>query len=195
MIGSIRGTIISKKPGAVIVETAGVGYSLSVPLNALSDIPDVGGPVFLHVHTHVREDAIQLFGFTSDDQRRAFVTLLGISGIGPKVAMNIISGIKYDEFLRAVETEDIELLTRIPGLGKKTANRIVLELRGKLPKDASIADRLFEDSLSALVNLGYKKSDAVTAIDKTRKKGVNDIEALIRESLKYLTGAATVEEN
>lgn len=189
MIGSLKGTLISKRPYDIIVEVSGVGYQVSVPSGTLSDLPDEGKEVFLYVHTHVREDMLQLYGFATEGEKNAFTTLLGISGIGPKVALNIISGLPYDDFLRAVEAEDIAVLSRIPGLGKKTAHRIVLELRGKLPGKEIVRDRVFDDTLSALVNLGYRKSEALESLEKVREKGYNDIEKLLKESLKYLTGA------
>ncbi len=120
--------------------------------------------------------------------------MLGITGIGPKLALNVISGITHDDFLRAVEAEDITMLTRVPGLGKKTAHRIVLELKDKLPKlGEAPVDRVFDDTLSALVNLGYRKADALAALELARKKGYNEIEALLRESLKALTGEGSGE--
>lgn len=190
MIGSLRGTLISRSTDSVLLEVGGVGYLVNVPLSALSELPDVGGEAFLHVHMHVREDAIHLYGFLSREEKRIFTTLLGVSGIGPKVALNIISGISHDDFLKALETEDIALLTRVPGLGKKTAHRLVLELRGKLPAEGRPVDRLYEDTLSALVNLGYRKSEASEALDRAYQTGQDDIESLLRESLKYLTGVA-----
>jgi Holliday junction DNA helicase RuvA len=188
MIGSLKGILISKSATNVLLDVSGVGYQVSVPLNALPELPETGNEAFLYVYTHVREDAIQLFGFLSQEEKRIFTTLLSISGIGPRVALNIISGISHDDFLKAVEAEDITLLTRVPGLGKKTAHRIVLELKGKLPRLEKPADRLFDDALSALVNLGYRKTEALEALEKARKSGGGDIESLLRESLKYLTG-------
>jgi Holliday junction DNA helicase RuvA len=193
MIGSLRGTILSLSAGEVLVEAGGVGYQVSVPTSVLSDLPKEGGKVLLFVHTHVREDAIQLFGFLSQDEKRVFNTLIGISGIGPKVALNIISGISHEDFLRAVDTEDITVLTRIPGLGKKTAHRIVLELRGKLPGREEVKDPVFEDTLSALVNLGYRKAESLDALRKAKKKAPGNVEDMLRESLKYLTGRAYEE--
>lgn len=190
MIGSLRGKLLFKNPSEAIVEASGVGYRLSVPVSTLSELPEEGQEVFLFVHTHMREDALYLYGFRTEEEKRIFSTLLGITGIGPKVALNIISGISLDDFLRAVESEDVDLLTRIPGLGKKTAHRIVLELRGKLPREGTPpADRVFDDTLSALVNLGYRKGDASAALERARKQGHKEIEPLLREALKYLTGA------
>jgi len=189
MIGSLRGKLLVKRPDEVIVEVGGVGYQVSMGLNTLSGLPEEGREVFLHIYTHVREDLIQLYGFSTEDEKRVFTTLLGISGIGPKVALSIISSIPHDEFLKAVESEDIALITRVPGLGKKTAHRLVLELRGKLPKKEQPRDRAFEDALSALVNLGYKKTDALSAVEKAYNKGYLDLERLVKESLKQLTGS------
>lgn len=190
MIGSLRGTLLSKSPGEVIVEAGGVGYVLSVPTGTLSEMPDAGKEAFLHVYTHVREDALQLFGFGTDDEKKLFVMLIGVSGVGPKTALNIISGISHEDFLRAVDSEDIETLSRAPGLGKKTAKRLVLELRGKLPKEEALGVGVYADALSALVNLGYRRAEAGEAVEAARKKGLEEIEAVLKESLKYLTGAA-----
>ena len=190
MIGSLRGKLISRRPDNVIVEAGGVGYQVNVPLSILSNLPEEGNTVFLNIYTHVREDALQLYGFTTEDEKRIFTTLLGVTGIGPKMALNILSGISHDDFMRAIEEEDVALLCRIPGLGKKTAHRLILELREKLPRAEKSRDRLFEDTLSALVNLGYKKSEAIESLEMAYKKGYKDIETLVKESLKYLTGNA-----
>lgn len=188
MIGSLRGKLVYKKPDHIIVETCGVGYHIHVPLNVLSTLPEEGNDVFLHIYTHVREDTLQLYGFTSEDEKKIFLTLLGITGIGPKMALNILSGISHNDLLHAIETEDVVMLCRVPGLGKKTAHRLILELKEKLPSARETKDRLFEDTLSALVNLGYKKSVAQESLGKAYKKGYKDIEKLLKESLKYLTG-------
>lgn len=188
MIGSLRGRLLSKKPGDVIVETAGVGYQLNITVRTLSELPEEGKEVFFHVYTHVREDAIQLYGFREDEEKRIFTTLLNVSGIGPKVAMNILSGLSHEDFLKAVESEDIDMLSRAPGVGKKTAQRIVLELRGKLSAKGA-RDSIFDDTLSALINFGYRRSDVVRSIEKARAKGLADVEGLLKESLKYLSGA------
>jgi Holliday junction DNA helicase RuvA len=188
MIGSLRGTLINKKPDNVIVEVGGVGYKVNIPLNTMSVLPGVGKDIFLHIYTHVREDILQLYGFTSEDEKKIFITLLGITGIGPKMALNILSGISHNDLLQAIETEDVAHLCRIPGLGKKTAHRLILELKEKLPTAREPVDRVFEDTLSALVNLGYKKSIAQESLEKAYKKGFNDIEGLLKEALKYLTG-------
>ena len=188
MIGSLRGIVQSRRPDNVIIDVNGVGYQVNVPLNVLANLPEEGNEVFLHIYTHVREESLQLFGFTSDNEKKIFMVLLGISGIGPKMALNILSGLSYEDFLAALDTEDVALLCRIPGLGKKTAHRLILELREKLPSVTGIKDRLFEDTLSALVNLGYKKNLAQESLEKTYKQGFNDIEGLLKETLKQMTG-------
>lgn len=188
MIGSLKGRILTKRPENLIVETNGVGYQVNVPLSTLSELPHEGNEVFLHIYTHVREDTLQLYGFMSEDEKKVFVSLLGITGIGPKVALNILSGISYQDLLMALEAEDVKTLIKIPGLGKKTAERLVLELRGKLPSKAGAKDRVFEDALSALLNLGYKKSVAEEALEKTYKKGRHDIVGILKETLKLLSG-------
>jgi Holliday junction DNA helicase RuvA len=187
MIASLRGKLISKKPDSLIIDVGGVGYNVHVPLTLLSSLPDEEKEVFLYIHTHVREDALQLYGFQTEDEKRIFTSLIGISGIGPKIALNILSTIAPDKFYGAVESEDTDFLCRVPGLGKKTAHRLILELRGKLPSIKEKADTVYNDTLSALVNLGYKKIVAQQALEKAYSSGHRDIESLLRESLKYLT--------
>jgi Holliday junction DNA helicase RuvA len=188
MIAFLRGNLLSKKPENVIIDVSGVGYMILVPLNTLSLLPDEGNNISLHIYTHVREDTLQLYGFSSEDEKKIFITLIGITGIGPKMALNILSGISHDDLIRAIETEDVAYLCRIPGLGKKTAHRLILELKEKLPSSREPADRIFEDTLSALVNLGYKKTVARQSLEKAYRKGFHDIEGLLKEALKYLTG-------
>ncbi|MEW6600272.1 MAG: Holliday junction branch migration protein RuvA [Nitrospirota bacterium] len=193
MIASLKGVVQNKRPEGVIIEVGGVGYRVSVPLCNLADIPETGEQVFLHTYTHVREDALQLFGFLTEEERRVFTTLLGISGIGPKLGLAILSGMPAQKFIEAVSSEDVALLSTIPGLGKKTASRLVLELKGKLPslgsdeaygsKERSVA----EDAISALVNLGYKKPSAERAVENAVRAGTSAIEDVIKEALKYLT--------
>ena len=190
MIGSLKGTLARKAPDGILVDVGGVGYEVRVPVSTLSELPAEGDPVSLQIYTHVREDAILLFGFAAQTDKKVFITLLGVKGVGPKLALSILSGINADEFSAAVEAEDIALLSRVPGLGKKTANRIVLELKGKLPSaGASLVDTVSTDSVSALINLGYKRAVAVEAVDMARKKGLESVEDILRESLKSLTEA------
>ena len=193
MIASLKGIVQSKKPEGIIVDVSGIGYHVSVPLCSLGDIPDPGKSVFLHTYTHVREDILQLFGFLSEEEQKVFKILMGISGIGPKLGLAILSGMPVQKFVESVQNEDVTTLSTIPGLGKKTASRVVLELKGKLPSlsdngassspEASAAG----DSISALVNLGYKKSLAESAVQKAVDNGSAAIEDIIKEALKYLT--------
>lgn len=194
MIASLRGRLISKRPDNVVVEAGGVGYHVNVPVSLLSALPHEGADVFLYIHTHVREDALQLYGFPSEEEKKIFTTLIGITGIGPRMALNILSGIPVNDFLNAINTEDVAMLCRIPGLGKKTAHRLILELREKLPAAEGRKDRVFEDTLSALINLGYKRAEAQESLEMAFKKGYTQIEDLLRETLKYLTGGRKVEK-
>lgn len=188
MIASLKGTVSSKKPEGIIIEVGGIGYHVSVPLCSLCNIPEPGSEVFLHTYTHVREDALQLYGFLSEEERKVFVALLGVNGIGPKLGMAILSGMPVQRFMEAVVSEDLPLLSTIPGLGKKTASRLILELREKLPKMSGLAkEHNFVDAVSALVNLGYKKSLSEKAVERAVKNGADSIEDVIREALKCLT--------
>ncbi|GBE00397.1 Holliday junction ATP-dependent DNA helicase RuvA [bacterium BMS3Abin07] len=187
MIGSLRGKLISKKHGNVLLEVNGVGYNVHLSVHNLSILPGEGSDLFLYIYTHVREDTIGLYGFPDEEERNIFTTLIGISGIGPKLALNILSGIPAEKFIEAVESEDTALLSRIPGVGKKTANRLILELREKLPAATFKKDMIYDDVLSALLNLGYKKSAATEALDRVYNGNESNIETLIRETLKYLT--------
>ena len=193
MIASLKGIVQSKKPEGVIVDVSGIGYHVSVPLCSLGDIPEPGNSVFLHTYTHVREDILQLFGFLSEEEQKIFKILMGISGIGPKLGLAILSGMPVQKFIESVHNEDVTTLSTIPGLGKKTASRVVLELKGKLPslRDDETSDSAglsaSGDSVSALVNLGYKKSLAERAVQQAVNNGSSAIEDIIKEALKYLT--------
>jgi Holliday junction DNA helicase RuvA len=193
MIASLKGIVLSKRPDSIIVDVNGVGYMVNIPLCCFGDIPEKGETVFFHTYTHVREDSLQLFGFLSEEERKVFTTLLGISGIGPKLGLAILSGMPVKRFVGAVNSEDIALLSTIPGLGGKTSARLVLELKGKLPS-LHIGDEIYskesgvaEDAVSALINLGYKKQLAEKAVEMSVKNGATAIEVMIREALNYLT--------
>jgi len=191
LIASLRGTVLSKKPEGIIVDVSGIGYHVSIPLSSLGDLPDTGGEVFLHTYTHVREDALQLFGFLTEEERKVFTTLMGISGVGPRLGLAILSGMSVRRFTEAVHNEDVSLLATIPGLGKKTAARLVLELKGKLPSAGETVSHQgsppAEDAVSALINLGYNRSLSAKAVDAAVKNGADAIEDIIKEALKYLT--------
>ncbi len=171
MIAHLRGKLLTKHPNQAIVETSGVGYDVTISVPTFSELPAVGSDVALHVHTHVREDVIALYGFLSPSEKTLFEKLITVSGIGPKLAITILSGMPADEMVGAIRGNDVARLTRIPGIGKKTAERMVLELRDKLPETAATAavsvppmNATEEDVLSALVNLGYQRAAAEKAL-------------------------------
>jgi len=193
MIAHIRGKLIAKHPNQAIVEAAGVGYDITISVPTFSELSSVGAEVALHVHTHVREDAIALFGFIHPEEKQLFERLLSVSGIGPKLAITILSGMATAEMVAAIRGNDIAKLTRIPGIGKKTAERMVLELRDKL-KDFGLqpaappASPMEEDVLSALTNLGYQRPLAEKAVATVmRNGGSKEFDALFREALGLLS--------
>jgi Holliday junction DNA helicase RuvA len=197
MIAFLRGRVLDKSPNRIIIDVNGVGYDLHVPLSTYYDIGDAGSDVSLRVHTHVREDALQLYGFLTPLEVLVFERLIGISGIGPKLAIAVLSGIGSRELVTAVQGADIARLTRIPGVGKKTAERIVLELKDRLgdvpaaPDAAgtppSTGDRLRTDLVSALENLGYHRPLAERAVDATRKPdGDATFEGALKSALREL---------
>jgi len=177
MIAHLRGKLLAKHPNQAIVETAGVGYDVVITVPTFSDLPAVGAEVALHIHTHVREDLIALYGFLRPSEKLLFEKLITVSGIGPKLAITILSGMAADEMVGAIRSNDIARLTRIPGIGKKTAERMVLELRDKLPEAGPAApappsmSATEEDVLSALVNLGYQRAAAEKALTGVTKSG------------------------
>jgi holliday junction DNA helicase RuvA len=196
MIAHLRGTLLSKRPGQAIVETNGVGYDVAISVPTFSALPATGASVALHIHTHVREDALQLFGFMHPAEKQLFEKLITVSGIGPKLAMTILSGMPADEMAGAIRGNDVARLTRIPGIGKKTAERMVLELRDKLPAAAAPGERpitaaspIEEDVLSALANLGYQRAAAENALRAVKRNGNTELgfDQLFRESLNALS--------
>lgn len=198
MIAQIRGHLIHKSPGAIIVETNGIGYQLFVSLSTFCDLPETQQNVVLHTHTHVREDLLQLYGFSTPLEKELFQLLIGVSGIGPKLAINILSGISPPELVRSLSAGDMARLVSIPGVGRKTAERMLLDLqekaqkvqaRGALPRvDLRPADGITEDVVSALVNLGYKKNQAEKAVESVLRQAPEiTLEKALRESLKVLS--------
>ena len=179
MIARVAGTIAEKHPGRVIVDVQGVGYDVQVPLSTFYVLGEPGAAVTLRVHTHVREDLIALFGFATGLEQDLFERLISISGIGPKLALAVLSGMEPPDLVRAIKAQDVARLTSIPGIGKKTAERIGLELKDRLPqamqaaadaaKPAAPEDQMRADLLSALVNLGYQRPAAEKAIEKELK--------------------------
>src|SRR5437868_2447804 len=195
MIAHLRGKLLAKHPNQAIVETGGVGYDVTISVPTFSDLPAVGAEVTLHIHTHVREDLIALYGFMRPSEKLLFVKLISVSGIGPKLAITILSGMAADEMVGAIRGNDLTRLTRIPGIGKKTAERMVLELRDKLPDPGTTSlpatptiSGMEEDVLSALTNLGYQHAaaeKALAAAVKHNKDGPFD--AMFREALSALS--------
>jgi Holliday junction DNA helicase RuvA len=201
MIAHLEGILRHKAPDHVIVDVHGVGYCVHVPLSTFYHLPETGAAASLYVHTHVREDALQLFGFHTVEEKEMFGLLIAISGVGPKMALTILSGIQPDELSRVVQFQDRQRLQKIPGIGKKTAERILLELKDRLklqvPEreapfiESPPGDDGFADAFSALVNLGYRPSEATKALKKARSAlGGGDatpsLEALLREALRML---------
>jgi Holliday junction DNA helicase RuvA len=198
MIAHLRGKLLTKHPNQAIVEAAGVGYDVTISVPTFSDLPAPGSEVALHIHTHVREDALALYGFLRPSEKVLFEKLLTVSGIGPKLAITILSGMAADEMVGAIRGNDVARLTRIPGIGKKTAERMVLELRDKLPQAAPTAitaappvSAVEEDVLSALVNLGYLRAAAEKALELSVKGGKGgkggSFDALFRSALAVLS--------
>jgi len=192
MIAHLRGRLIGKHPNQAIVEAAGVGYDVTISVPTFSELPTPGAEVAFHIHTHVREDSIALFGFLRPAEKQLFERLISVSGIGPKLAIIILSGMPADEMVGAIRGNDVARLTRIPGIGKKTAERMVLELRDKLQDfgSASVAapaSPVEEDVLSALVNLGYQRPTAERALAKVANGNRQSFEALFREALAALS--------
>ena len=193
MIAHLRGRLIAKHPNQAVVETAGVGYDIVISVPTFSDLPALGAEIALHIHTHVREDTIALYGFLRPAEKQLFEKLISVSGIGPKLAITILSGMPTDEMVRAIRGNDLGRLTRVPGIGKKTAERLVLELRDKLedfgaaPTIAAVTP-VEEDVLSALTNLGYQHAAAERALAQAAKNGRQDsFDVLFRETLAALS--------
>jgi len=191
MIGFLEGEILAKDPGLALVKVGGVGYQVHISLHTFYALPDPPGPVALHIHTRVLDDAIELYGFVDQDEKEIFLELLRIPRIGGRMALNILSGISPEEFRQALALSDVKRLSSIPGVGRKSAERITLELKGRLAATAPAPvaapqDRERQDALSALLNLGYAKNLADKALDKAQAQGAQTLEDLLRQSLKYL---------
>jgi Holliday junction DNA helicase RuvA len=200
VIARLKGTLAEKAPNRLTVEVGGVGYDVLVPLSTFYGIGEPGADVALRIHTHVREDVIALYGFATALEQDLFERLISISGIGPKLALAVLSGIDPGDLVRAIRTQDVARLTRIPGVGKKTAERIGLELKDRLPlatpsaaghaDGAAPGDDLRSDLLSALTNLGYKGQVAEKAVDAAIKKAPDaTFEHVLRDILRGMTRA------
>jgi holliday junction DNA helicase RuvA len=196
VIAQINGTLALKVPGEVIVDVGGVGYQILIPLSVFYRLPEIGERVSLYIHTHLREDALQLFGFQEQEEKQVFLLLNSVAGIGPKLAVNILSGIPADELARAVKDGDQLRLVSIPGVGKKLAERMIVELRDKfttLPSltsdliGGSDGSQLMRDAVSALVNLGYRKADSEKYVRDVIQKGERSLEEVLKEVLRRMS--------
>ncbi|HWQ54771.1 MAG TPA: Holliday junction branch migration protein RuvA [Bryobacteraceae bacterium] len=199
MIALLRGVLAEKHPGQAIVDVNGVGYELTIPISTYSKLPDTGSEVRLRVHTHVREDVLLLYGFLTQDEKSLFEKLISVTGIGPKLAVTVLSGLAAGDLQTAIRRGDVERLVRIPGVGKKTAERIILELRDKLPAPvgdeaapAAALSAIDQDVLSALLNLGCARPAAETAVKKAKAAAAaagsapSEFEPLFRRALELV---------
>jgi Holliday junction DNA helicase RuvA len=196
MIAQLRGVLIEKHPNQAIVETGGVGYDVTIPVSTFTHLPDAGAEVRLRIHTHVREDVLALYGFITSDEKALFEKLIGVSGIGPTLAVKVLSGVTAVDLVNALRRGEVERLVRIPGVGKKTAERMVLELRDKLPAvtgeepviaAAEALAPVEQDVLSALLNLGCARPQAEAAVRKAKAAGIaTDFEPLFRRALELV---------
>jgi holliday junction DNA helicase RuvA len=199
MIAALRGVLIEKHPNQAVVEAGGVGYDVVIPVSTFTHLPEAGAEVRLRIHTHVREDALMLYGFLTQDEKALFEKLIGVSGIGPKLAVTILSGLAAKDLIHAIRKGEVDRLVRIPGIGKKTAERMVLELRDKLPAatgeepgvetpaGAGALTAIEQDVLSALLNLGCSRPQAEAAVRKAKGVGAPaDFEPLFRRALELV---------
>ncbi|HZU30041.1 MAG TPA: Holliday junction branch migration protein RuvA [Candidatus Angelobacter sp.] len=192
MIAHLRGKLISKHPNQAIVEAGGVGYDVTISVPTFSELPALGAEVSFFIHTHVREDALALFGFLRVQEKQLFEKLLSVSGIGPKLAITILSGMAADVMIASIKGNNVAALTRIPGIGKKTAERMVLELRDKLDnfgvsaETIAAASPVEEDVISALVNLGYQRPMAEKALAKLGNVANESFDTLFRKAMAAL---------
>jgi holliday junction DNA helicase RuvA len=201
MIGYLKGLLLQKKPNVLLVDVHGVGYEVFIPLTSFYELPGEGGEVSLRIHTHVREDALTLFGFHTQREKELFLKLISISGIGPKLAISILSGAQVEEIAQAIAEANLGRLTAIPGVGRKTAERLVLELKSQITpfllpeqgegaKGAAAPSALEEDVLSALVNLGYPRASAEKALSAVLRTAECErtFEEVLRSTLRRLAG-------
>ncbi len=198
MIARLTGILVHKSPAYQIIDVQGVGYQVFTSLSTYYQLPNVGEKVTLRIYTHLREEALKLFGFATEDEQSLFEKLIGVSKVGPKLALTILSGLNVGELVLAVTNHDIDKLCAIPGIGRKTAERLALEMKDKLTDFSTDTESsqptnykpgIYEDALSALINLGYKKPVAEKALKSIVGQNGNaqDLETLIRESLDALT--------
>jgi len=203
MIARISGILVYKSVQAITLDAHGIGYRVFVPLTTFYELPETGQPITLHIHTHVKEDAINLFGFHTLEERNMFQVMISVSGIGPRLAMNILSGINVEDLVDAITGGNLRRLLNIPGVGRKMAERLVLELKDKVLKldrgqtapcdraiPRSLEEAVKEDALSALINLGYKNATARDVIEKIMKETteIPALDLLLKSALQHLSG-------
>ena len=196
MIAALRGTLAEKQPGRIVVDVGGVGYEVQIPLSTYYSVGERGAEVSLRIHTHVREEALLLFGFLTRLELDLFERLIGVNGVGPRLALAVLSGIEPPALVQAIRTADVARLTGIPGVGKKTAERIALELKDKLAAAVAAAETdgaapagdgdLRGDVISALLNLGYQRPSVERAVSAVLKRSPGDFEATLRQALREL---------
>lgn len=204
MIAHLSGTLLSKNPNSVIVDVSGVGYEVNIPVSTFYELEDTGTNVKLRIYTHVKEDALQLYGFKTARERELFINFISVSGIGPKIGIALLSGMSADELIASIKTNNLARLTLIPGVGKKTAERLIVDLREKMTAlsaaqgeedtgartetaDASTEDNVRSQALSGLMNLGYQRSAAEKAIDTALSEGGDvSVESVLKRSLRKL---------
>lgn len=196
MIASLRGKLLEKKPNLALIEVGGVGYAVTIPVSTFSRLGELGEEIRLHTHTHVREDALALYGFASRSEKDLFEKLITVSGVGPRLAVTILSGLATEELVAAIAAGDAQRLTRIPGVGRKTGERLILELREKLgpvaeadgtPVTQTAGGGIGQDVVSAIVNLGCNRDAAEKAVSKARQAGVaEEFDLLFRRSLELV---------
>lgn len=204
MIAYLSGKILEKEANTVIIDVGGVGYEATIPLSTFYELGEVGEDIALRIYTYVREDTLQLFGFKTLQERELFLKLITVSGIGPKAGISMLSGMNADEIIAAIRTDNLARLTSIPGIGKKTAERLVIELRDKVAslsaassagvsnvssdgQSAVSSNEIFDDAISALVNLGYQRNAAEKAVKKAVQEGTEmSVQKLLRKSLQLL---------
>jgi Holliday junction DNA helicase RuvA len=196
VIAQISGKLAQKQPGEVVIDVGGVGYLVFIPLNVFYRLPDLGAPMSLQIHTHVREDSLQLFGFHDLAEKHVFLLLMGVSGIGPRLALNILSGIPAEELARALRNGDQVRLVSIPGVGKKLAERMIVELKDKFATytpatvdstaKSEASSQKMQDAVSALINLGYKKLEIEKTVRDVLKNDALSLEDVLRETVQHM---------
>ena len=194
MIAQVKGILLEKSPTRVVLDVNGIGYEIYIPVSTFEKLPELGKPTQLLTHLHVREDILNLYGFWNDKDRKLFQLLISVSGVGPRVAIAVLSGVSADQFVKAVANENLSILTKVPGIGKKTAQRLIMELKDKLTKGVGISQiptstdkiNVIDEAVSAMVSLGYRQFEAQKIVEKVvRSEGeLLSVEILIKKALQ-----------